>query len=82
MYVQPQWSFCFVFVQDTMQHLEGDFYAKISTYLGTISRTELLTSSAMNASFGKLNEMAERVTRIYNYECYSKVYPSLGQHIT
>ena len=64
-----------------MRHLEGDFYERISHYLGTVSRTELLTCSAMNASYTKIRDAAETISRQYNYECYTKVFPSLGQHI-
>lgn len=66
-----------------MQHLEGDeFYEKISHYLKTISNTELSVVSSMHESFSQLLKESSRISRLYNYECYTKVCPSLGQHIT
>ena len=65
-----------------MQHLEGDeFYKKISKYLSTIAKTELTTTIAMQESFTNMLRQSTRISRLYNYECYTKVCPSLGQHI-
>ncbi len=65
-----------------MKNLEGPFYEKISHYFSMVSRTELLTTAAVQTSFSAIQKLSERITRLYNYQCYTKVYPSLGQHIT
>ena len=70
------------FLQDAMRSLEGEFYEKVASYFSTISRTELLTASAVHSSFSTMRDHAASISRLYNYECYTKVYPSLGQHIT
>ena len=64
-----------------MLHLEGDFYERISTYLGTISKTEVQALSGSQASFAQIKELSAAISRLYNYECYTTAYPSLGQHI-
>lgn len=64
-----------------MRHLEGDFYERISRYFGTLTQTEIQALTATANAFNRLKEFGGRVSRLYNYECYTKVYPSLGQHI-
>ena len=65
-----------------MQCLEGDFYVKIQLYLSTIAKTELAACQASHAAFSVVRDRSATITRFYNYECYTKVYPSLGQHVT
>ena len=69
-------------LQDTMKDLEGPFYEKMRSYMATISQTELQASLAMQKSFTHVGSLSAKMTRLYNYECYTKVFPSLGQHIT
>ncbi|KAK4289813.1 hypothetical protein Pmani_037243, partial [Petrolisthes manimaculis] len=64
-----------------MRTLEWDMYDKVSEYLTLMSRTELLTCSAAQASFNKIKEQASTVTRGYNLRCYLTFYPMLGQNI-
>ncbi len=65
-----------------MKHLEGDFYEKVSAYFKTLSGHELSLCQTNESSLANLKDLSDRVSRVYNYECYTKVYPSLGQHIT
>lgn len=46
-----------------------------------MGRTELLTCSAMQNSFGKIKEQAQQLTREYNLQCCYLHYPVLKQHI-
>lgn len=45
------------------------------------SRTELLTCSATQNSFGKIRDQAQQLTREYNLQCCYLFYPVLKQHI-
>lgn len=44
-------------------------------------RTELLTCSATQNSFGKIRDQAQQLTREYNLQCCYLFYPVLKQHI-
>lgn len=68
-------------LQQTIQDMEGGLYEKMSEYLGTLARTELLTCSALQNSFTKIKDQAEGITREYNYRCYLKAYTCLGDHV-
>jgi len=68
-------------LQGTIQDMEGGLYEKMSEYLGTLARTELLTCSALQNSFTKIKDQAEGITREYNYRCYLKAYTCLGDHV-
>ena len=62
--------------------MEGSFYEKVSSYLDTLARTELLTSSAVQVSYENLRTLAGKITRGYNFRCYATVYSSLSEHVT
>ncbi|KAG5898079.1 hypothetical protein JTB14_001784 [Gonioctena quinquepunctata] len=46
-----------------------------------MGRTELLTCSAMQNSFGTIRDQAKQLTREYNLQCCYLYYPVLKQHI-
>ncbi|XP_064117381.1 protein nervous wreck-like isoform X7 [Macrobrachium nipponense] len=64
-----------------LRTMECDMYDKVAEYLSLMSRTELLTCSASQASYNKIREQASTVTRGYNLRCYLTFYPMLGQNI-
>ncbi len=68
-------------LQDTMRALEGDFYERIKSYFVNICKTKIQVLTTSAQGYNGLTEMGRAISRIYNYECYTKVYPSLGQHI-
>ena len=68
-------------LQATVREMEGGIYEKISEYLGTFARTELLTCGAMQNSFTKIKDGAETINREYNYRCYLKAFSCLGDHV-
>lgn len=64
-----------------MQSMEAAVYEKVSDFLTLMGRTELLTCSAMQHSFGKIRDQAQQLTREYNLQCVYLYYPVLKQHI-
>jgi F-BAR and double SH3 domains protein len=64
-----------------MQTMEYNVYDKIADFLALIGRTELLTCSATQNSFGKIRDQAHQLTREYNLQCTYLFYPVLKQHI-
>lgn len=68
-------------LQVTMQSMEYNVYDRIADYLALIGRTELLTCSATQNSFGKIRDQANQLTREYNLQCTYLFYPVLKQHI-
>ncbi|KAK7086069.1 F-BAR and double SH3 domains protein 2, partial [Halocaridina rubra] len=64
-----------------LRTMECEMYDKVAEYLTLMSRTELLTCSASQASYNKIKEQASTVTRGYNLRCYLTFYPMLGQNI-
>ncbi|KAK6628801.1 hypothetical protein RUM43_002617 [Polyplax serrata] len=68
-------------LQQAMQIMENDVYERVADYLMLISRTELLTCSATQASFSRIRDQAQQLTREYNLQCVYLYYPVLKQHI-
>lgn len=68
-------------LQMTMQTMEYNVYDRIADFLALIGRTELLTCSATQNSFGKIRDQANQLTREYNLQCTYLYYPVLKQHI-
>nr|BAK22648.1 nervous wreck L [Bombyx mori] len=68
-------------LQACMQNMESSVYEKVSEYLTLMGRTELLTCSATQHSFGKIRDQAQQLTREYNLQCLYLYYPVLKQHI-
>ncbi|CAK1588499.1 unnamed protein product [Parnassius mnemosyne] len=68
-------------LQTCMQNMESSVYEKVSDYLTLMGRTELLTCSATQHSFGKIRDQAQQLTREYNLQCLYLYYPVLKQHI-
>lgn len=68
-------------LQTTMTTLENYVYERVADYLALIGRTELLTCSATQNSFGKIRDQAQQLTREYNIQCCYLFYPVLKQHI-
>ncbi|KAJ2954008.1 hypothetical protein O0L34_g2221 [Tuta absoluta] len=68
-------------LQSCMQSMESAVYEKVSEYLTLMGRTELLTCSATQHSFGKIRDQAQQLTREYNLQCLYLYYPVLKQHI-
>ncbi|KAL7049744.1 hypothetical protein ACKWTF_003837 [Chironomus riparius] len=68
-------------LQTTMQIMEFNVYDRIADFLALIGRTELLTCSATQNSFGKICNQANQLTREYNLQCVYLYYPVLKQHI-
>ncbi|CAG5039396.1 unnamed protein product [Parnassius apollo] len=68
-------------LQTCMQNMESAVYEKVSEYLTLMGRTELLTCSATQHSFGKIRDQAQQLTREYNLQCLYLYYPVLKQHI-
>lgn len=69
-------------LQTTMTSMENYVYERIADYLTLMGRTELLTCSATQNSFGKIRDQAQQLTREYNVQCCYLLYPVLKQHIT
>lgn len=75
---------CRYFVVDLqlcMTTMESGVYDKVAEYLSLMGRTELLTCSAMQNSFGTIRDQAKQLTRDYNLQCCYLYYPVLKQHI-
>lgn len=68
-------------LQTTMTSTENYVYERIADYLMLMGRTELLTCSATQNSFGKIRDQAQQLTREYNVQCCYLLYPVLKQHI-
>lgn len=68
-------------LQTCMQSMESSVYEKVSEFLTLMGRTELLTCSATQHSFGKIRDQALQLTREYNLQCLYLYYPVLKQHI-
>ncbi|XP_055686958.1 protein nervous wreck isoform X2 [Lutzomyia longipalpis] len=68
-------------LQTTMTTMENYVYERIADYLMLMGRTELLTCSATQHSFGKIRDQAQQLTRDYNLQCCYLFYPVLKQHI-
>ncbi|XP_045509978.1 protein nervous wreck isoform X1 [Colias croceus] len=68
-------------LQSCMQSMEAAVYEKVSEFLTLMGRTELLTCSATQHSFGKIRDQAQQLTREYNLQCLYLYYPVLKQHI-
>ncbi|XP_026326395.1 F-BAR and double SH3 domains protein 2 isoform X2 [Hyposmocoma kahamanoa] len=68
-------------LQSCMQTMEAAVYEKVSEFLTLMGRTELLTCSATQHSFGKIRDQAQQLTREYNLQCVYLYYPVLKQHI-
>ena len=68
-------------LQMTMRDMEYGIYEKMSEYFGTIARTELLTCTALQSSYSKLQQQAETISRDYNYKCYTQTYSCLSDHV-
>nr|XP_040568675.1 LOW QUALITY PROTEIN: protein nervous wreck-like [Lepeophtheirus salmonis] len=67
-------------LQESIRNSELNFYEKISTYLNTVARAEVLTTTAVLSSFSNIRDQAECITRDYNYNCYMQAYPCLREH--
>ena len=68
-------------LQYSIREMEAGIYEKMSDYFGTLARTELLTCGALQNSFGRIKDGAETINREYNYRCYIKAFPCLGDHV-
>lgn len=68
-------------LQSCMQNMEAAVYEKMAEFLTLMGRTELLTCSATQHSFGKIRDQAQQLTREYNLQCVYLYYPVLKQHI-
>ncbi|XP_017862944.1 PREDICTED: F-BAR and double SH3 domains protein 2 isoform X6 [Drosophila arizonae] len=68
-------------LQTTMTTMENYVFERVAEYLMLMGRTELLTCSAMQNSFGKIRDQAQQLTREYNLQCCYLFYPVLKQHI-
>ncbi|XP_022832541.1 F-BAR and double SH3 domains protein 2 isoform X3 [Spodoptera litura] len=68
-------------LQNCMLSMEAAVYEKVSEFLTFMGRTELLTCSATQHSFGKIRDQAQQLTRDYNLQCLYLYYPVLKQHI-
>lgn len=64
-----------------MSTMESNVFDKVAEYLTLMGRTELLTCSATQHSFGKIRDQAQQLTREYNLQCCYLYYPVLKQHI-
>lgn len=68
-------------LQTSMTTMENYVFERIADYLTLMGRTELLTCSATQNSFGKIRDQAQQLTREYNVQCCYLYYPVLKQHI-
>ncbi|XP_030384968.1 protein nervous wreck isoform X2 [Scaptodrosophila lebanonensis] len=68
-------------LQTTMTTMENYVFERVAEYLTLMGRTELLTCSATQNSFGKIRDQAQQLTREYNLQCCYLFYPVLKQHI-
>ncbi|XP_077301597.1 FCH and double SH3 domains nervous wreck [Arctopsyche grandis] len=68
-------------LQGCMSTMEAAVYERVAEYLTLMGRTELLTCSATQHSFGKIRDQAQQLTREYNLQCCYLYYPVLKQHI-
>lgn len=68
-------------LQTAMATMENYVYERVADYLTLMGRTELLTCSATQHSFGKIRDQAQQLTREYNLQCCYLFYPVLKQHI-
>lgn len=62
-------------------HFQDYVYERVAEYLTLMGRTELLTCSATQNSYGKIRDQAQQLTREYNIQCCYLYYPVLKQHI-
>ncbi|XP_054276253.1 protein nervous wreck-like isoform X1 [Macrosteles quadrilineatus] len=69
-------------LQNAIQFMEANVYERVQDYLMLIARTELLTCTATQTSFGRIKEQAHQLSRDYNIQCVYLYYPVLKQHIT
>ncbi|XP_034254415.1 protein nervous wreck isoform X2 [Thrips palmi] len=76
-----QTRYFLVDLQSAMATMESAVYDKVAEYLMMIGRTELLTCSATQHSFGRIRDQALQLTREYNLQCVYLFYPVLKQHI-
>lgn len=76
-----QTRYFLVELQSCMMTMESSVYEKVSDFLTLMGRTELLTCSATQHSFGKIRDQAQQLTRDYNLQCLYLYYPVLKQHI-
>lgn len=76
-----QTRYFLVDLQLAMTTMESGVYEKVAEYLTLMGRTELLTCSAMQNSFGTIRDQAKQLTREYNLQCCYLYYPVLKQHI-
>ncbi|XP_074028247.1 FCH and double SH3 domains nervous wreck isoform X6 [Leptinotarsa decemlineata] len=76
-----QTRYFIVDLQLCMTTMESGVYDKVAEYLSLMGRTELLTCSAMQNSFGTIRDQAKQLTREYNLQCCYLYYPVLKQHI-
>ncbi|XP_026736516.1 F-BAR and double SH3 domains protein 2 [Trichoplusia ni] len=76
-----QTRYFLVELQNCMMGMEAAVYEKVSEFLTLMGRTELLTCSATQHSFGKIRDQAQQLTREYNLQCLYLYYPVLKQHI-
>jgi len=68
-------------LKTVIKTLDGGMYEKLSEYFSIISRTELITCSAWQNSYGKIREQANSMSRDYDLACFSAAFPILNQHI-
>lgn len=68
-------------LQMAIQIMESGVFDKVAEYLTLMGRTELLTCSATQNSYGKIRDQAQQLTREYNLKCCYLFYPVLKQHI-
>ncbi|KAE8746077.1 hypothetical protein FOCC_FOCC007200 [Frankliniella occidentalis] len=76
-----QTRYFLVDLQSAISTMESAVYDKVAEYLMMIGRTELLTCSATQHSFGRIRDQAHQLTREYNLQCVYLFYPVLKQHI-
>ena len=58
---------CVICVSFYWQTLDGGMYEKLSEYFSIISRTELITCSAWQNSYGKIKDQANSVIGFSNF---------------
>lgn len=68
-------------LKSVIKTLDGGMYEKLSEYFSIISRTELITCSAWQNSYGKIREQANSMSREYDLACFKNSFPVLNQHI-
>jgi len=68
-------------LKNVIKTLDGGMYEKLSEYFSIISRTELITCSAWQNSYGKIKDQANSMSRDYDLACFTNAFPVLEQHI-